>query len=156
MVGPSVYESTLRLPLPMRDAKALLRLWRLHLEADPPVSPIKKIEMAAEPARVRFAQSGLFQPTSPDPEKLEITVARMRHLVGEANIGAPELVNTHRPLAFAMRHFDAASVADELPKHSGQGGCAGAAYAFYCFACVSAGVACARGDARRCACAGSF
>lgn len=112
--APSVYESTLRLPLPMRDSKALLRLWRLHLEADPPVSPIAKIEMTAEPAETRFAQSGLFQPLSPDPEKLEITMARTRHLVGEANIGAPEPLDTHRPLAFAMKHFDPAAVADDF------------------------------------------
>ncbi len=118
--GPSIYESTLRLPLPMRDSKALLRLWRLHLEADPPVSPIAKIEMTAEPARVRFAQSGLFQPLSPDPEKLEITMARTRHLVGEANIGTPEPVNTHRPLAFAMKRFDPAAVADDVPKQLGR------------------------------------
>ncbi|HXR09656.1 MAG TPA: DNA polymerase Y family protein [Candidatus Acidoferrales bacterium] len=112
--APSIYESTLRLPLPMRDSKVLLRLWRLHLEADPPVSPIVKIEMTAEPARTRFAQSGLFQPLSPDPEKLEITMARARHLVGEANIGAPEPVNTHRPLAFAMKRFDPAAAADDF------------------------------------------
>ena len=112
--APSIYESTLRLPLPMRDSKALLRLWRLHLESNPPVSPIAKIEMTAEPTRTRFAQSGLFQPLSPDPEKLEITMARTRHLVGEANIGAPEPANTHRPLAFAMKRFDPAATADDF------------------------------------------
>jgi protein ImuB len=112
--GPSIYETVLRLPLPMRDSKALLRLWRLHLEADPPVSPIAKIEMTAEPAQTRFAQTGLFQPLSPDPEKLEITMARMRHLIGAANIGAPEPVDTHRPLAFAMRHFDPAAAAEDF------------------------------------------
>jgi protein ImuB len=105
---PSVYEHTLRLPLPMRDPKALLRLWRLHLEANPPASPIVKIEMAAEPAKTRFAQSGLFTPLSPDPEKLEITMARTRHLVGDGNIGAPETVDTHRPFAFRVNHFDPA------------------------------------------------
>jgi len=122
--APSVYETTLRLPLPMRDSKALLRLWRLHLEANPPVSPIAKIEMTAEPAQTRFAQTGLFQPLSPDPEKLEITMARMRHLIGEANIGAPEPMDTHRPLAFAMKHFDpdatAATDSDDFVEQAGR------------------------------------
>jgi protein ImuB len=121
---PSIYETTLRLPLPMRDSKALLRLWRLHLEANPPVSPIAKIEMTAEPAQTRFAQTGLFQPLSPDPEKLEITMARMRHLIGETNIGAPEPLDTHRPLAFAMKHFDpaaaAAADADDFAEQAGR------------------------------------
>ncbi len=151
--APSIYESTLRLPLPMRDAKALLRLWRLHLEADPPVSPIAKIEMTAEPARTRFAQSGLFQPLSPDPEKLEITMARTRHLVGEANIGAPEPVNTHRPLAFAMKRFDPAAVADDF---AGQSGGAGVSCSGDCFARVSSGVGGAGGSPRGCACARPF
>src|ERR1700733_5757470 len=96
----SIYEHARRLPLAMRDSKALLRLWRLHLEAHPPASPIVKITMTAEPAKVRFAQSGLFVPLSPDPEKLEITMARTGHFVGAANMGSPELLDTHRPLSF--------------------------------------------------------
>jgi protein ImuB len=101
-----IYEHALRLPLAMRDSKALLRLWRLHLEAHPPASPIVKITMKAEPAKVRFAQSGLFVPLSPDPEKLEITMARTGHFVGAANIGSPELLDTHRPLAFRVGRFN--------------------------------------------------
>ncbi|HEY4741267.1 MAG TPA: DNA polymerase Y family protein [Candidatus Acidoferrales bacterium] len=102
----SIYEHALRLPLAMRDSKALLRLWRLHLEAHPPASPIVKITMTAEPAKVRFAQSGLFVPLSPDPEKLEITMARTGHFVGAANIGSPELLDTHRPLSFRVGRFN--------------------------------------------------
>jgi nucleotidyltransferase/DNA polymerase involved in DNA repair len=101
-----IYEHVLRLPLAMRDSKALLRLWRLHLEAHPPASPIVKITMTAEPAKVRFAQSGLFVPLSPDPEKLEITMARTGHSVGAANIGSPELLDTHRPLSFRVGRFN--------------------------------------------------
>jgi nucleotidyltransferase/DNA polymerase involved in DNA repair len=101
-----IYEHALRLPLAMRDSKALLRLWRLHLEAHPPASPIIKITMTAEPAKVRFAQSGLFVPLSPDPEKLEITMARTGHFVGAANIGSPELLDTHRPLSFRVGRFN--------------------------------------------------
>ncbi len=108
-IAPSIYEHVLRLPLPMRDSKALLRLWRLHLESNPPASPIVKLTMAAEPAKIRVAQSGLFTPLSPDPEKLEITMARTAHFVGAANIGAPELLDTHRPLSFRMSRFEPAT-----------------------------------------------
>ena len=102
----------------MRDSKALLRLWRLHLEAHPPVSPIAKIEMTAEPAQTRFAQTGLFSPLSPDPEKLEITMARMRHLSAKRTSARREPVDTHRPLSFAMRHFDPAAVAEDFDGRS--------------------------------------
>jgi protein ImuB len=107
------YEHTLRLPLPMRDSQALLRLWRLHLEANPPASPVIKVEMAAEPATPRVLQAGLFTPALPDPEKLEITMARTGHLVGEGNIGAAVLPDTHRPLAFRMRRFNSVGVEAE-------------------------------------------
>ncbi len=100
------YERTLRLPVPIRDSKTLLRLWRLHLQADPPQAPIIKVAIAAEPANPRVAQSGLFLPLSPDPEKLEATLARLVNLVGEDNIGSPKLLNTHRPGAFRMTRFN--------------------------------------------------
>jgi len=108
-----VYEHTLRLPLPMRDSQALLRLWRLHLEAYPPGSPVIKIQMAAEPATPRVIQAGLFTPALPDPEKLEITMARTGHLVGAENIGAAMLPDTHRPLAFRVKKFDSVGVGEE-------------------------------------------
>ena len=47
-----------------------------------------------------MAQSGLFVPRGPDPEKLELTVARLMKLVGDSNVGAAELIDTHRPENF--------------------------------------------------------
>lgn len=99
------YEKILTLPVPSRNSKMLLKLLRLRLQAEPPQTAVMKIFMAAEPARPRFAQGGLFLPSSPDPEKLELTIARLANLVGDGNVGAPELADTHRPDAFQMRRF---------------------------------------------------
>jgi len=99
------YEKTLNLPVPMRDSKMLLKLLRLQLQADPPPGAIVKITLGADPARPRSTQHGLFVPNSPDPEKLELTVARLAKLVGNANIGSPELTDTHRPGEFRMNKF---------------------------------------------------
>jgi protein ImuB len=99
------YEKALNLPVPMRDSKMLLKLLRLQLQADPPPSGIVKITLGADPARPRSTQHGLFVPNSPDPEKLELTVARLAKLVGNANIGSPELTDTHRPGEFRMNKF---------------------------------------------------
>ena len=99
------YEKALNLPVPMRDSKMLLKLLRLQLQADPPAGGIVKITMGADPARPRSTQHGLFVPNSPDPEKLELTVARLAKLVGNANIGSPELTDTHRPGEFRMNKF---------------------------------------------------
>ncbi|MGD0162404.1 MAG: DNA polymerase Y family protein [Candidatus Sulfotelmatobacter sp.] len=100
---------TLRLPLPMLDSKLFLKLLQLDLNAHPPGAPITKIHLAAEPARPRSAQGGLFLPPSPEPEKLELTLARIAALVGEARVGSLELLDTHRAEGFRMRQFVAAA-----------------------------------------------
>jgi protein ImuB len=107
------YEKILTPPVPSRNSKMLLKLLRLRLQAEPPQTAVLKIFMAAEAARPRFSQGGLFLPSSPDPEKLELTIARLAHLVGDWNIGAPEIADTHRPDAFQMRRFTAPRAAIE-------------------------------------------
>jgi protein ImuB len=106
---------TLRLPLPMLDAKVFLKLLQLDLNANPPGAPIVKIHLAAEPARPRSAQGGLFLPPSPEPEKLELTLARIAGMVGEHKVGALELLDTHHPEGFRMRRF-VAEVARKTPR----------------------------------------
>ena len=105
---------TLRLPLPMLDAKVFLKLLQLDLNAHPPGAPIVKVHLAAEPARPRAAQGGLFLPPSPEPEKLELTLARIAGMVGEQKVGALELLDTHHPEGFRMRRF-VAEVARKTP-----------------------------------------
>jgi protein ImuB len=74
--------------------------------------------MLAEPGRSRATQTGLFIPASPDPQKLELTLARIAAVVGENNVGSPEMLDTHRPDAFHMRKFsvppDAAPLREQL------------------------------------------
>jgi protein ImuB len=102
---PETFHRTLSLPLPMLDAKLFLKLLQLDLNAHPPGAPILKIHLAAEPARRRSAQGGLFLPPTPEPEKLELTLARIAGLVGESRVGALELLDTHRAESFRMRRF---------------------------------------------------
>jgi protein ImuB len=101
------FRRTLRLPLPMLDAKVFLKLLQLDLNAHPPGAPIVKIHLAAEPSRPRSAQGGLFLPPSPEPEKLELTLARIAGMVGESKVGALELLDTHHPEGFRMQRFGA-------------------------------------------------
>jgi len=103
--GSASFTRTLRLPAPMLDAKVFLKLLQLDLQAHPPGAPIAKIHLSADPARPRALQSGLFQPLFPEPEKLELTLARIAGIVGEGRVGSVELRDTHREGAFALRHF---------------------------------------------------
>ncbi len=100
---------SLRLPLPMLDTKLFLKLLQLDLNAHPPGAPIVKIHLAAEPASPRPGQAGLFLPPSPEPEKLELTLARIAALVGGNKVGALELLDTHHPEGFRLRRFMTAS-----------------------------------------------
>jgi protein ImuB len=109
------FTRALNLPLPMLDAKVFLKLLQLDLNAHPPGAPIVKIHLSAEPARPRSAQGGLFLPPSPEPEKLELTLARIAGIVGEQRVGAVELLDTHHPEGFRMRRF-VAEVARKTPQ----------------------------------------
>lgn len=104
-IAPGIFERKLQLPVPMRDATMLLKLVRLRLQAIPPGAAITKIRIAAEAAKIRRAQTSLFLPSSPDSEKLELTLARVANVVGEENVGAAELVDTYRPDAFHVKRF---------------------------------------------------
>jgi protein ImuB len=99
------FRRTLRLPVPLLDPKVFLKLLQLDLNAHPPGAPIVKIKVSMEPVRPRAAQSGLFLPPSPEPEKLEVTLARIAGIVGENKVGSLQLLDTHRPEAFRMRRF---------------------------------------------------
>jgi protein ImuB len=103
--GLRIFERTLRLPLPLRDYLTFLKLLQLDLQAHPPGAPILKIHLCAEPVKPRAAQSGLFAPPAPEPEKLELTLARIAGIVGEGHAGSVELLDSHRPESFRMRHF---------------------------------------------------
>ncbi len=101
----TAHERTLRFPVPMCDPRTFLKLMQLDLSQHPPAAAVLKVWIAAAHAKPRTTQEGLFLPAAPEPEKLELTLARVAALVGEHNVGSPELLDTHRPDAFVMRRY---------------------------------------------------
>jgi protein ImuB len=101
----TTFEHVLELPFPTRDAAMFLKLLQYGLNARPPQAAVLSVNLRAEPVPPRVLQSGLFVPQAPQSERLEITLTRLAAIVGEENIGSPELLNTHRPGAFVMRRF---------------------------------------------------
>jgi protein ImuB len=92
----------LRLPVPMRDSKALLKLLQMDLEAHPPQSATTALSLSLKAVNPRTLQSDIFLPATPAPDKLELTLARIRAIVGESNVGIPELLNTHHPHPYQL------------------------------------------------------
>lgn len=111
--------TVLRLPVPMLDAAAFLKMLQLELNGRPPAAAVLKAALAAEPVRPRRTQQGLFVAMSPEPEKLELTIARIRHLTGPDKVGMAELVDTHRPDSFRMQAFAPGAV--KMPEREGSG-----------------------------------
>jgi protein ImuB len=105
------YEHAWKLPLPVQDGKALFRLAHLDLEAITFSAPIKKATIQLIPVKPRFAQADLFTPAAPEAEQLEITLARIRSVVGSTDdngiacVGSPKLLDTHKPESFAVEPF---------------------------------------------------
>jgi protein ImuB len=99
------HERILNLPYPMRDNKVFLKLLLLDAEMHPPASAVIAISLSCEPVKPRLLQNGLFIPLAPEPEKLELTLARLNKLLGPGNVGSPELLDTHRPDAFRVGRF---------------------------------------------------
>ncbi len=109
----AITERRLTLPVAMNDAKLFLKLLHLQLGSRPPGAPVTHLWVRAEPARPRPGQAGLFMPLSPEPEKLELTLARIHKLLSttpgsgeELRAGCADLVDTHRPGAFRMTRFE--------------------------------------------------
>lgn len=102
---PQFHIRTLRLPVPTKDSRSLLKLLLLDLQAHPPNLPVIAVRIVALPAHGRTRQFGLFLPFNPEPERLQVTLARLQSTVGEGRVGTPVLLNTHRPNAFQLNTY---------------------------------------------------
>lgn len=96
------YERGVELPAPSRDAKTLMTLVRLELEARPPGAPVVGFRFTAHPDRPREAQLSLFGPAQLSPDRLAATLARLFALLGPDRVGSPRAVDGHRPEGFAL------------------------------------------------------
>ena len=96
------HQRTLKPALPLDDRTLLLKLLQLDLQAHPSPAAILAITLSAEPGPRPGVQSGLFAPQLPDPMRLEVTVARIRALVGDNRVGRAVLTDSHASEAFRM------------------------------------------------------
>jgi len=96
---------TVRPALPTNDRQFWIKLLHLDLEAHPPQAPILSLALTAEPGSTSKVQLGLFSPQLPEPGRLDVTLARIRAIVGEECVGRAVLRDTHQPNEFRMEPF---------------------------------------------------
>jgi protein ImuB len=104
-----LHTRTVRPALPTNDRQFWIKLMRLDLEAHPPSAPILSLTLTAEPGSTSKVQMGLFSPQLPEPGRMDVTLARIRALVGEEWVGRVVLRDTHQPHGFCMEPFAVAA-----------------------------------------------
>jgi protein ImuB len=119
--GGSVHTRTVHPALPGNDRRLWLRLLHLDLQGHPPPAAILAIKLSAEPGSTSKVQMGLFTPELPEPDRLDVTLARLRAVVGDERVGRAVLEDTHQPEAFRMAPFAIpASATPALPEPQAQ------------------------------------
>lgn len=91
--------------LPTNDRQLWVKLLHLDLEAHPPQAAIVAVMLQAEPGSTSKVQLGLFSPQMPEPARLDVTLARIRAIVGEQNVGCAVLRDTHELDGFRVEAF---------------------------------------------------
>jgi len=103
--GGASHARTVRPALPSNERRLWIKLLHLDLEAHPPAAAILSLTLAAEPGSTSKVQLGLFSPQLPEAARLDVTLARIRAIVGDDCVGRPVLKDTHRMDGFRMEPF---------------------------------------------------
>lgn len=103
--GKESHIRTVRPALPTNDKQLWVKLIQLDLEAHPPQAAILSLTLSAEPGSASKVQLGLFSPQLPEPMRLDVTLARIRAIVGEECVGRAILTDTHQQKGFRMEPF---------------------------------------------------
>jgi protein ImuB len=111
LVDGSFHRRALRPAAASADARTWRTLLLLDLEVHPPRDAIQALTVRADPTPSRLVQFSLLDPAQPSPEKLAETMARLHEWTKDGRSGAPELLDTHRPGAFAIGTFAPGPVA---------------------------------------------
>ncbi len=103
------YRRVIRPAIPTSDRKFLLKLLQLEIAAHPPQAAIASLTLTAEAGQQGKMQLGLFAPQTPEPSRLDVTLVRLKALVGDDRVGSPKLIDTHRSDSFVMENFTVTS-----------------------------------------------
>ena len=100
-----IYRRMIRPALPSNDRKFLLKLLQLEIATHPPQAAVMALTLSAEAGHPSKVQLGLFAPQTPEPSRLDVTLVRLKALVGPDRVGSPALSDTHRSGSFVMGEF---------------------------------------------------
>lgn len=105
------------------EVRSLLTLLILDLEKSPLPEAIEAVQLSIQTRVPRPAQSDMFLPPAPAPERLQTTLARLAALCGPDQVGTLMAANSYRPEALERIDFappSALSVAPPPPEQNGR------------------------------------
>jgi protein ImuB len=103
--GGREHKRAIRPALPSVDRKFLLKLLQLEIAAHPPPAAVLSLTLMATAGQSSKVQLGLFAPQTPEPSRLDVTIARLKAIAGEDRVGSPVLEDSHRSGSFRMDGF---------------------------------------------------
>jgi len=107
--GEATYTRIVKPARPGNDKQFWIRLLHLELQAHPPQAAVVAVTLKAEPGDTRKVQLGLFSPPLPEAARLDVTLAQLKALLGENNVGHAALLDSHAPEGFRLEPFSVQS-----------------------------------------------
>ncbi len=103
--GGETHTRRVRPARPGNDKQFWVRLLHLDLQTHPPQAAIVAVTLQAEPGNTNKIQLGLFSPPLPEAARLDVTLAQLKALLGEDNIGRSALQDSHARESFRLEPF---------------------------------------------------
>lgn len=103
--GGETYLRRVRPARPGNDKQFWVRLLHLEMQAHPPQAAVVAVMLKAEAGDASKIQLGLFSPPLPEAARLDVTLAQLKALLGENNVGHAVLLDSHMPESFRLEPF---------------------------------------------------
>ncbi len=121
LVGHRRDQRRIRVAAASNEVRSLLTLIILDLEKSPPPQGVEAVQLGAHARIPRPAQSDMFLPPAPAPERLQTTLARLAALCGPERVGTLLPANSHRPEATERVDFAPPAAAAPPPEQDAMG-----------------------------------
>ena len=114
LTGGKTYSCTVRPVLSTNDRRLWIKLIHLNLEARPPRAAVICLLLLAKPGNINKMQLGLFSPQLAESSRIDVTLARVRAIVGDENVGCALLIDTHQQDGFIIEQLDLLSRSNSI------------------------------------------
>lgn len=107
--GGERYKRRVRPAQPGNDKQFWVRLLHLDLQSHAPQAAVVAVTLDGEPGDTSKVQLGIFSPPLPESTRLDVTLAQLKSLLGDNNVGQAVLQDSHALESFRLEPFSISS-----------------------------------------------